>query len=307
MAETDVTVWHFSNGTIKIDPSQVRGSNANSYPLLMIPMNLSFRKIDPAPGYGGGQVKSFTILSIQGLLSTESHAARIADSIPIFEPLEFTNDRNVDRRYSLEFPFDVSRLRYLEASRRGDMTLSVRFQMLAAFHEPLSIQRGDNVQHQNVTTTYGRVSQQPEIRFVVPQSQWVANILPALEIGEYYLIEIPKGKKTVSDAWKYLDKAEGAFKSWNSIEVYGNCRELGALLDRTMKDKFGANDFHYSIRWQRAYEGFKNLASWSMHLEDLKKSPKYSPDAIESNKSDAEHLLLRTKALLKYAEEILQD
>lgn len=134
----------------------------------------------------------------------------------------------------------------------------------------------------------------------------VGRILPALGLGEYFLIEIPKGKKTVPATWDYLDKAEVAFNNWHSKEVYGNCRELGVLLDQTIKDKSGVNDFSYSIRWRRAYSGFVDLASWSLHLKDLKKSPKYSPDAVQTSKVDAEHLLLRTKELLKYAEEILE-
>lgn len=89
--------------------------------------------------------------------------------------------------------------------------------------------------------------------------------------------------------------------------MYGNCREPGVLLDRSIKDKFGPSGFSYLIRWKRAYDGFADLASWSLHLEDLKRSPKYSPASVQTNKSDAEHVLLRTKELLKYAEEILED
>src|SRR5882724_2173985 len=127
-----------------------------------------------------------------------------------------------------------------------------------------------------------RLGQQPEIRVEVPQSHWVTRVLPALGLGEYFLVEIPKGKRTIPSAWAYLDKAEVAFRNWNTKEVYGNCRELGTLLDAAIKKKFGVNDFTYAIRWHAAFSGFPHLASWSLHLEDLKKSPKYSPDLVET-------------------------
>jgi hypothetical protein len=151
-----------------------------------------------------------------------------------------------------------------------------------ADYKPVLIQ-GENgpVQHRFVAG-YQRAPEQPKIRLEVSQSHWVNRVSPAFGVGEYFLIEVPKGKKTVQGAWDYLEKSETAFRNWNSKEVYGNCRELGTLLDQTMKNKFGPRDFAYAIRWRRAFNGFSELASWSLHLEDLKKSPKYSPDAVQN-------------------------
>lgn len=303
MVETSVTVGGYSNGKIQIDPAHVRATNENAYPLLTVPTELRFRKID-----GREDVPIFDVLSIQSSLSISANSTftRIADSVTIFDPLEVTNRHETYRTYSLEFPLDAHRIKALEASRRGNIRLNLRFQILIAHYETLFLQRGDKQEPKKLTRGYERL-QQSELNVEISQSHWVGRILPALGLGEYFLIEIPKGKKTVPAAWDYLDKAEAAFNNWHSKEVYGNCRELGVLLDQAIKDKFGVNDFSYSIRWRRAYSGFADLASWSLHLEDLKKSPKYSPDAVQTSKADAEHLLLRTKELLKYAEEILES
>jgi hypothetical protein len=306
MFQADVSVGRFSNGKIKIEPDQVQGVNGRPYALLVFPIELSFSKIDHVPIYQEGNVLRFSVISMQAILTVEP-SYRIADSIAIFDPLDFTNERNASRQYSLEFPLDPARIGYLEASRRGNLVVNIRFQLLVSLYDPLLVNNGTTSETKHFVADYRRVAQQPEIRVEISQSHWVTRVLPALGVGEYFLIEIPKGKKTVTDAWKYLDKADAGFRNWNSKEVYGNCRELGTLLDQTMKDKFGADNFAYKIRWKRAYDGYNNLASWSLHLEDLKKSPSYSPELIETNKSDAEHLLLRTKALLKYAEEMLSQ
>lgn len=280
MAQTDVTVGRFSNGKITIEPNEVRSSIGTSYTLLSIPMELSFSKVEHVPQYSQGEISSFALLSVQAMLSVDPGSTRIADSIAIFDPLEFTNQRNVRSRYDLEFPLDPQRIRQIEERRRGNLILGLRFQLMVAHYEPIVIQTDNGPVNKNFVSRYERLSNQPEIRLEVPQSHWVKRILPALGIGEYFLIEIPKGKKTVQAAWDYLDKSESAFRNWNSKEVYANCRELGSLLDKSMKDKFGAGHFSYAIRWKRAYDGFNNLASWNLHLEDLKKSPSYSPDIV---------------------------
>ena len=304
MVQTDVSIGSFSNGKIKIEPDQVRAINGIPYPLLVFPIELSFSKIEHASSYQESRIPRFSVVNTQAVLTVDP-SYRIADSIAISDPLDFTNERNASRNYSIEFPLDPLRISYLEGIRRGNLVMSLRFQLLISLYEPLLIHDGNKTEEKYFVADYQRIAQQPELRIEISQSHWVTRVLPALGVGEYFLIEIPKGKKSVADAWKYLDKADVGFRNWNTKEVYGNCRELGSLLDQTMKDKFGTDHFTYKIRWKRAYDGYNNLASWSLHLEDLKKSPSYSPELIDTNKSDAEHLLLRTKALLKYAEEIL--
>lgn len=122
------------------------------------------------------------------------------------------------------------------------------------------------------------------------------------------MVEIPKGKPIIQEAWNYIEKAEESFRRWDSKGIYGNCREVGNLLDGIIKEKFGKDSFIYKERWGRTYERFNNLASLGLHLEEIKKNSKqYNPEDIKINKVDAEHLLIVTKALIKLAEELSKE
>lgn len=141
----------------------------------------------------------------------------------------------------------------------------------------------------------------------IPSTDWIHDYAPKLELGEYFIVEIPKGKKIIEEAWQYIEKAEECFRRWDTKGAYANCREAGSLLDRTLKTKMGKDSFIYKERWGRTYERFNNFASLDLHLEDIKKSPGYSPDEVKINKTDAEHTLIVTKMLVKYAEELIEE
>lgn len=141
----------------------------------------------------------------------------------------------------------------------------------------------------------------------ISSSDWIHDYAPKLELGEYFIVEIPKGKKIIKEAWQYIEKAEECFRRWDTKGAYANCREAGSLLDRTLKTKMRKDSFIYKERWGRTYERFNNFASLDLHLEDIKKSPGYSPDDVKINKTDAEHTLIVTKMLVKYAEELIEE
>lgn len=142
----------------------------------------------------------------------------------------------------------------------------------------------------------------------IGSSYWIHDYAPKLELGEYFIVEIPKGRKIVEDAWNYIGKAEECFRNWATKGVYAHCREIGNLLDRTIKEKFGKDSFIYGERWGRTYGRFEHFASLDLHLEGLKSGQKYSPEEVNiDKKADAEHILIVTKALIKYVEELLRE
>ena len=141
----------------------------------------------------------------------------------------------------------------------------------------------------------------------IPSSYWIHDYAPKLELGEYFIVEIPKGKETIEEAWQYIEKAEECFRRWDTKGAYVYCREAGSLLDGTLKTKMGKDSFIYKERWGRTYDRFNKFASLDLHLEDIKKSPGYSPDDVKINKTDAEHTLIVTKMLVKYAEELIEE
>jgi len=138
----------------------------------------------------------------------------------------------------------------------------------------------------------------------ISSSDWIHDFAPKLELGEYFIVEIPKGKKIIEEAWGYIEKAEECYRQWDTKGVYANCREAGGLLDQIVKTKFGKESFVYKEKWKRSYERFNHFASLNLHIEEIKKS--YSPEELSIGKADTEHILIVTKALVKYAEELLQ-
>ncbi len=137
----------------------------------------------------------------------------------------------------------------------------------------------------------------------VPSADWIHDYSPKLGMGEYFIVEIPKGKGVIEKAWNYVEKAEESFRKWDTKGVYANCREVGYLLDNVIKDKFGASPT--IKKWKRAIEKFNYLASLNLHVEDIKKE---KPEGeVKVGKPEAQHILIVTKALVKYAEELLEE
>jgi len=141
-----------------------------------------------------------------------------------------------------------------------------------------------------------------EARVRIPATDWIHDYAPKLGLGEYIILEIPHDGK-IKEAWNLVEKAEECFRRWDIKGVYSNCREVGYLLDRLLKDKLGKDSFDYKERWGRAYGKFEHMASLALHEQDLKN--RYKDVKIE--KADAEYLLFHTKLLIKYAEELLNN
>ena len=149
--------------------------------------------------------------------------------------------------------------------------------------------------------TREQVEDTVEIR--IPSTDWIHDFAPKLELGESFVVEIPKGEKIIRKAWEYIEEAEESFRKWDTKGVYANCREAGKLLDKTINEKLKGKPS--MKKWKRVIEKFNYASSLDLHLEDIKEE---KPEgAIIIKKADAEHLLISSKALIKYAENLLQD
>ena len=137
--------------------------------------------------------------------------------------------------------------------------------------------------------------------------KWIHDFLPALRLGEYFTVEIPKPKGIIKEAWDCVTKAEECFRLWNTKGVYANCREAGYRLDATLKQSLGKDSFAYKERWGRMYARFEHLASLDLHLEQIRARGRYSLDEVRVGRADAEQVLVTTKVLVKYAEELLKE
>src|ERR1035437_846789 len=50
----------------------------------------------------------------------------------------------------------------------------------------------------------------------IPSTDWIHDYGPKLGLGEYFIVEIQKGDKTIERAWDYLEKAEEGCRTWNT-------------------------------------------------------------------------------------------
>ncbi|MCW3132422.1 MAG: hypothetical protein N2V73_06880 [Candidatus Methanospirare jalkutatii] len=133
---------------------------------------------------------------------------------------------------------------------------------------------------------------------------WIYDYVPKFGMGEYFIIEIPKGEKIIKEAWDYVEKAEECFRTWDTKGVFANCREVGELLDKTISNKF--KNSPTIKKWKRAIGKFEYSASLDLHVEEISKKEKPEGD-IKIGRAEAEHILIITKALIKYAEELLKE
>jgi hypothetical protein len=132
---------------------------------------------------------------------------------------------------------------------------------------------------------------------------WIHDYSPKLELGEYFIVEIPKGKQVLKKAWSYLEKAEECYRQWDTKGAYANCREVRTVLNDAVKEHFKTDPA--IKKWNRAIEKFEKLASLDLHGEDIKnEEPK---GEVGVGRPEVEYLLIVTKALVKYAEELLQE
>ncbi|HHT9144928.1 MAG: hypothetical protein Q7J76_11160 [Candidatus Brocadiaceae bacterium] len=137
----------------------------------------------------------------------------------------------------------------------------------------------------------------------IAASDWINNYLPKFDMSNYFVVEIPRDKKEIVKAWEYVGKAEKCFRTWDTKGIYANCREAGTFLDEVVQKKLKDNII--IKKWKRAIKNFNHFSSLGLHTEEIKKE---SPEGeVQIKKSDAEHILIVTKALVKYAEELLQE
>ncbi len=94
---------------------------------------------------------------------------------------------------------------------------------------------------------------------------------------------------------KQYDRAIGFMttpRNWNWVSI--------SLL-RYLKEQKQS----YHKKWHKAMAKFESLASLDLHIEEIKGQ---KPEGeVKVGKSDTEHILIVTKALIKYAEELLKE
>ena len=282
MTEGTLKIGSWSGNKIFIDTGKISANSGLEYPRIIIPVRLELNPIKES----SARVTNFIILNTKAELFLEDKHLKISDSISGSYPYKVIAER-LNTTYNLEFPLNYKRISKIENERNDNLTLQLNLHFTIGIYE------------QNFIGSFENSFSQ--MRFEIEQSYWVKNILPALNFGEYFIIEIPKGNKLVKEAWAYIEKADNCYKNWDKKGAYANCREVGGMLDRIIKEKLSGKPI--MKKWKRTIGKFNYMASLNLHIEEItNEEPK---GIVEINKNDTEHIIIVTKALLKYAEELL--
>lgn len=297
MREEGLTINNYGIGKVVADPTWISGAGGFDFSRLIIPVKIELNQLN-------AKVRPYTILSVQSSLYIQGFppTTKIADAfIEHFEPLR-VSQYSFHHNFTLEFPLDVYKIKRIEETRREDIGIIIKLKFIYGLYSELP-DKSTGAPLQFLTEFS---SLRVEMNIEIPQSHWIKKVLPGLGLGEFFIVEIPKGDGMIKEAWELMAKAEESFNYWKSKDVYAHCRDIGTLLDNKIKAKKNINNFSKE-KWKRSYDKFNHLASLGLHTEDHKKSDKYSPDEIIISKADAEHLIIRTKVLIKYAEALFKD
>ena len=88
--------------------------------------------------------------------------------------------------------------------------------------------------------------------------------------------------------------------------MFAHCREAAIALGSLVEKHRPEDSFLTGERWARASKEFNHFASLDLHLEEKKANGAYLPSDVKIEKMDAECLLIFTKALAKYADELIR-
>jgi hypothetical protein len=295
MASTEMfDTWGFTK-RISVDPLSVRAAGGSSCPRLIVPIVVE--PFDEHPRDPDVQRISYVLLAHCRLLSGQAETT-ISDGIGAFDMVSQLN--GIPDRADIEFPLDAPRIEELENGRQaGDLRLAVSIRALCQIIEHHKV-GNRNESDRLLKTVPGQIA------FAIPESHWVRQILPRIDFGRFVVIQIPKGQGPLKEAWDTVSKAEKAFSIWDVVGVFANCRGVGQLLDGKVKERFADRNMVQWELWDRASHHFNHFASLPLHLEEIKAKNKLSPQESQVLRRDAEYVLFLTKALIRYAESLLE-
>jgi len=294
LPEAGIAIGGVANGRVRVEPTHVKAEGGPFFPRLTIPIIL-----DLNPGSSGQQDRSlFVTLTVECGLFIDGYGAKVSDATLSTNPYPVRS--SISLPWTLDFPLDPYRVQGIEGRRHGDLKLRLDLAFVVAFLGRISGTQANTEVLTGLERTYS------QIYIEVPQSHWVGKVLPALGSSTYFIIEVPSGNERTAPAWMLIEKAESALGRWDTKAVFAHCREAAIALGTLIEKHRPEDSFLKRERWGRAIKEFNHFASLDLHLEEKKADGAYSLSDVRIEKMDAECLLIFTKALAKYAEELIQ-
>lgn len=297
----NITYERYSIGDLRIKGTETSGKNGPEFPEIQLRAEADFRPYKSVHGSNDEQeIWEYTITSLSGDLRLKEDQGRREngksvcrldtdfDPVYVHEPIKKTS--TFRGRLTPQQVSEINKRR-----QEGNVHLEVECELSLYFQDP-----------PGARPPFDRVRE--SIQVTIPRSHWTDNVYPSLGGREVFVIEIPKGKKSIEVAWTKIEDAKDAYENWNVEGASIACREAADAMDRAVREHYGSGSCVYEQRWQRAYDGVEHQASFAGHFQQIKEEANCErPEELRVGQADLECLIIRTQSLLKYAEALLRE
>jgi len=133
----------------------------------------------------------------------------------------------------------------------------------------------------------------------IPASDWVHDFAPKLGLGEYIVVEIPKGNEVIKKAWEYVRQAEVSFRNWDDKSVSAHCREAVKIIKDYVGKQIDKGD---KRKWEKLKDKINEIFA---AVESLSSTGLHETEIAPIRRPDAEFILYLTKLLIRYAEQVV--
>lgn len=295
MIET-IFCFHGTHHAVKarLRPSDVRSVGGPVYPQLIFPLQL-----ETVPQQG---LKELRISAVRAHLNTQN-LGRIGTAVPTTMPLRFSNMASPKTfQITIEIPLDLYRAQKIEANRQqnGMLQLDCSLDYVAIWKRNASPLRPlpDPIE---MSTMVQR------IEIVIPQSEWIANILPGLGCNSVRLIEIPMPATTTAIGFEKsvlaVEKAQQRFNLGLYDDAAAQCRiALDPFFDQEKKPDGSGTMLKLKKSWEaRLGEATHRWLGEASNAVRWATNPVHHSPSARFDRFEAQMLLMITTTLISYA------
>ncbi|MEW6159357.1 MAG: hypothetical protein AB1813_18175 [Verrucomicrobiota bacterium] len=284
---------------LRTDPGRIRAEGGPLYPRIIVTCD-----IESVPQE---TLREAWLLQVQVGLDVPGKG-RIADSLPVqINRQVYGTGHPIFGTVSVEFPIDLHRAQAIEASRQGDMSLSITLHWRLGYVAFWKRGASDVHDGDEVGTAY------EPLQMTIPQSEWVKNVLPGLGLGTVMLVEVPingiERSPELVNAVKALDDARDRLKVGLYDDAARQCRiALEPFFEQVDKPDGAGKMPQLKKSWevklgQAAYQWLGesvNAIKWAAN-------PVHHSPTARFGRLDTEMLVMVTTALVSYAARTLKN
>lgn len=206
MSQTEIPVNGNNVGKIRINPQHIQARDA--YPRLLFQIEIEGFIPEYVP------YQTITILQLWGSIYIPYPRRKIANFQS--DPLLYELSRKYqlkDRYFMIEIPVNHHQLSQIEEERKGDLEGEMYDLGMLILKE------------KNLPFAFEHLR---SLKFTIPRSHWVKDILPALGYGKFKLIEVPIPEKAIPEIFKKaleeLEQAQNHYNNGEYDEAVFRCR-----------------------------------------------------------------------------------